>query len=247
MTKRRICKSAVLAALVGLGMLATSPASRADLALTLYETGGVPVVVDVPANTGPAIFSGTIGPGGAGGTDFSIFLSVATSNSPGGATAMGNLATITIMNLTAGALDLHIDMSAQGFTSPQSPPPLNVFDTLSGTLVSGSVTASLQGFADATNTLFGTGFASTPLSQTVSGTAKSLKQDGVVNGFSPGGATYSLTIKSDYLLSGGGVLTLTGGNVQVQAVPEPMTLASGVMGLGLFGGAGWLRRRRKAD
>src|SRR5262249_47674260 len=120
----RFRKSLWMAALVGAALLGTATHARANLELQLQSDSGTVVKVNVPANTGPAIFSGTIGAGGAGGTDFSVMISVGSSNSPGTQTGFTQEATVTIQNITGATHTLHINVSAQGFTSPNSPPPL---------------------------------------------------------------------------------------------------------------------------
>jgi len=239
--------AAVTAVVFGATIAGAAVHAHAALVLQLQEDSGTVVTVSVPVNSGPAMFTGTIGTGGSGGTDFTVVLSIGTSNSPGTpGSALTQESNILITNNTGSTHTLHINVSAQGFTSPNSPPPLVLMDTVSGTLVNGSVSGSLQGFADATNTLFGTGTPAPKLTFSASGLSKSFSVDGHAAGFSPDGNTYSLSLFADYTLGGGSSLTLTGGNVQAVPTPEPATVVMALSGLGLFG-ASRLRRSRRAD
>jgi hypothetical protein len=246
--KMRICRS-LWAGVAVASALALGTSARADLVLTLQEDSGTVVTVDVPANTGPAIFSGDINHSGAVLVgDFTILISVGTSNSPGGSSALVSQGSISITNNTTSSLELKVNVSAQGFTSPNSPPPLTVLDTFAGTLVNGSVTGTFKGTADATNALFGTGFTNSGLnlSYSASGFSQSISQNGSASAaFSPNGSTYSLSSFTDLTLGGGSVLTGHLGNEQTVPTPEPASLAMAFSGLGLLGGAGWLRRRSR--
>jgi hypothetical protein len=231
-------RRAFLAALSGALLLAATTPARADLLLSLQE-GATVVNVQVPNNKGPASFSGTVG-------DFSIFISVGSSNSPGGSTGLAQAGTFSIVNNSGSAQTLHINMSAQGFTSPNSPPPLMVLDTVSGSVANGSVKGTFQGFADALDKLSGQGFASGLLTFSAGGLSQSFSQNGGTFGFSPNGSTYSLSIFSDYTLSGGAQFTGTVGNVQTMPTPAPASLQFLLVGLPLVGLA-CLRRRRPAQ
>ena len=189
------------------------------LVLTLQEDNGAVVTVSSTNPQGPITYNGDIGPSGATGTDFTVVYSYGSSTSPGGGDALTQQASISITNNTSATHTLHVNVSAQGFTSPNSPPPLNVLDTASGTLASGSFSGDFQGFADATNTLFGQGFAAPDLPFAVSGLSQSFNQSGSASGFSPDGATYSLSAFGNFTLTGGTQATGAGGNVQTLGPP----------------------------
>ena len=108
------------------------------------------------------------------------------------------------------------------------------------------MTGNFQGFADASNTLFG---AATAASQNLNFSKTGISQSFAVNDtpmpFSPNGATYSLSIFANYTLGGGSALTLTGGNEQAIPSPEPTSMVSALIGLGISAAA-VRRRRRKA-
>jgi len=230
--------SVAAAALVGAAVLGSPTRADAAFELRLSEDGGAPIVVNVPSSTGPAIYSGLVG------SDFLISLSVGTSNSPGGLNGLVQDANITIQNLSGSSHVLHISASAQDFTSPNSPPPLYLLDTVSGTLVNGSVSGNFQGFADASNALFGTGFAGQNLLFSAAGLSQSISGNGSAFGFSPNGNPYSISIFANFTIGGGSLLTLTGGNAQTAAAPAPAALVLALTGLPVFGVAGWIRRRR---
>ena len=221
-----------------LGML-TAPA-RAGLVLTLQEDNGAVTTVTSANSQGPASFNGTIG-------DFTIAIDTkGLSNSPGDPTGADlELSNAKITNNSSSAHTLHINVSATGFMTPNSPPALDLVDAVSGTLNNGTVSGTFTGYADASNALFGQAFASQTLSFSVTGRSKFFGADGSVSGFSPGGATYSLSIFSNFNLDGKTAVTVSGGNAQtLTAVPEPsslIALATAVPMLGL--GARRLRRK----
>jgi hypothetical protein len=240
----RFRKSLWMAALVGAALLGTATRARANLELDLQEDGGTVVKINVANDQGPATFSGKLGLGGAGGTDFTIFISVGFSNSPGGINGITNVGTVSITNNTGATHTLHINVSAQDFTSPSSPPSpaLDLADTVSGSGIDGTLSGTFQGFADASNALFGTGFKGQLLNFAVSGQSQSFSADGLAHGFASG-PKYSETILSSYTLGGGTSMTLTGGNTQTM-VPVPAGLVLALSGLP-FLGLPLLRRRRK--
>ena len=131
-----------------------------------------------------------------------------------------------------------------------------MLDTVSGSLVSGTVSGSVVSYADAENNLFATttslpngigndgAFASSglDLNFSASGSSKSISANGSALGFTTSGP-YSLTFVESFTLSAGGSLTLTGGNVQV-VTPAPSTAVLALSGLPLLGLGLWLRRRK---
>lgn len=256
---------AVLAGAVLLGM--ASPA-HATIELTLTQVGGPTTSVTSPSDQGPVIIGTvnaglppTITPTTFG--DFTIALASGSSNSPGsslnaqtaGVLSNFGLTPFSIVNNSATEQSLIITISAQNFSSPNSPPPLDVFDTVSGTVSGGSVTGTAQGFADASNTLYGDGNSSLPggfagALLTFAGTngtlSGSISQSGIVSGFSPNGATYSLTFTETITLTAGASLTLTGGNVQTLPTPEPASMMAAFTAVPFLGLGAWLRRRKQA-
>jgi len=246
---KALIRGSLWAVLAGAMTLATSPTARADLQLKLQEDGGTVVTVFIPSdNNGPVIYNGGLTPGGAVllGGDFTIAFAAGASNSPGDPTsAIGQAGSFSIRNNTGTTHTLHLSVSAPDFTSPNSPPPLNLMDTFSGTLVNGQVTGNIQGFADATNVLFGTGTAASNLMISAMGASQSVSANGSPVLFSPNGATYSLSLFANLTLTGGSLLTGSLANVQTVPTPEPTTLASAGIAFILLGGMGWLRRRKQ--
>jgi hypothetical protein len=198
------------------------------------------------SGSGSVNFSGDVGTGaGASGSIFSIDSLNAKRNEGGlHSLTQGNSFTIT-NNDTVNSHILHISISAVGFVSPNSPPPLQVLDSVSGTLDSGHVKGNVQGFTDATNAQFGTGFSASSLTLPfeVSGLSQSYAKNGSAPGFSPNGAAYSMSIFEDITFDPGTSYTATGGNVQTLATPAPAGIALVLAGLPCVG-LTVLRRRR---
>jgi hypothetical protein len=234
----------VVALLVGAAMLGTANRARANIELDLQEDSGPIIVVNIPADTGPVTYTGPVG------ADFTVTASFGASNSPGtGVLAKSQAGTLDILN-TDGAAGhtLHLSVSAQDFTKPQNPPDLIVLDTVSGSLVSGHVDGTWQGFADATNVLEtlttgSSGFSAPLLPFAATGTAVSFLNNGQHTGFEPNGASYSLSAFATFNLGAGAELTLTGGNTEVAPVPAPTNLVLGSVALLGLTGVYFLRRR----
>jgi hypothetical protein len=250
----RFDKLLIVTALAGFVILGSANRARADLELILSVDNADlahSVVIDIPANTGPAIFNGNLGTGLSGaGSTFNVFLSVGTSNSPGTpAQALAQQGSFSIQNLdNLNGHTLHISVSAQGFTAPQSPPPLDVLDAFSGTLANGSIGGDFYGTADATNALFGTGFDQPGLHGTYSASGLSQKVgfNGRVSGFSPNGNTYSLSVFADMNFGAGSLFTGDAANVQTVPTPAPAGVVLALTGLPCVGLGAWLRRRKLA-
>jgi len=226
-------------------LLAARPA-QASLMLKLQLDGGTVITITNPSSTGPAAYSGGVSLTGANTTgDYvNVVISIASSNSPGGTNGLEQEASVFVTAVYGSGTShtLHISSSAQGFTTPNSPPPLFVLDSASGTQNNGTTSGTFQGYADATNALFGTGFAGQKLTFSVNGLSQSWSANGSVGGFSPNGSTYSLSTFETLTMTGGTSLTLTGGDVQT-VVPAPAGLALVLTGLPVLGIGGWLRRR----
>jgi len=190
---------------------------------------------------------------------FNVNFSVVLSNSPGTPTlAINTTEDDSIQNTSNHAATLEIAVSASGFNSPESPPPLGLSGTSSVTpqpagtnaLANNGSTSGIQVYADQSNNLFQQGSS---LGMGTTGPSASFVQDPVSltygatafapNSFAPNGNTYSLTLVTTLDVSANSAVGLTG---NVSAItPEPTTMGSAVLGLGLFGGLGWLRRRNR--
>jgi hypothetical protein len=97
-------------------------------------------------------------------------------------------------------------------------------------------------YADKSNALWGTGFATSTLSWSNVSAVDSFSGKTWKDGFEPNGSTYSVTNKGVYTLSAGGALTLTGGATQV-STPAPSSLHAALLALPILGLYGWRRYR----
>jgi hypothetical protein len=140
-----------------------------------------------------------------------------------------------------------IFVSSTGFTSPQSPPPLNLKTASSITEDSGHTVVHFTSYADSSNTLFGmTG--GTVVSNGVSYSATGQQGTGATANptlFSPNGATYSLTNTGQYTMDAGTSLTVVSGNTTVTATPAPPGVVLALSALPVLALGQWMRRRRK--
>ncbi len=152
----------------------------------------------------------------------------------------------SITNNSGTAQTITIEVSAQDFTTPHSPPALMLGDTVSGSVVNGTVSGSVQAYADATNALFGQGFSDPGLNLTIPTTNAqgSFSVNGAaVSGFNAPANGYSLTFVETLTLSAGASLTLTGGNVAT--LPEPTSMMAALSAVPFLALGAWLRRRKQ--
>ncbi|MCI0682564.1 MAG: hypothetical protein L0Y71_10705 [Gemmataceae bacterium] len=230
-------------------ILGEAPRADAAFAIRFSDGANERIVYDNGADdssdaSGEILFSGKVG-------NFQIKVSYGTSNAPGGEMAIVEIGTSSIQNknyLSGGDHTLSIEVSSQDFDSPQSPPPLTVFSTTSGSVATGTLTsATFTSYTDKSNALWGQGFATDTLTFTdIVGPSSSFSGDAQRTGFEPNGDVYSVTNVGTYTLSAGAKITLTGGNTVVMT-PEPSTavLTACAMPL-ILGGIFFRRRTRKA-
>ena len=222
----------------GIAALLAPAAANADLVLQLQEQGSTSVIERRNSDDmGPASYSGNVG-------NFTVDTTTGSSNSPGD-NGLGRLSlgTITITNNSKSTKTLLIRLTAQNFGIANG--TVSLEDTVSGSLLNGSVNGTFQAYGDDSNAEFGQAVAGELLSFSASGNSQSFSTSGapvVFNATNP----YSLSIFSSYTLGGKSRLTLTGGNATVTAVPEPASFASCGAGLGLLALARRYRRRRLA-
>jgi hypothetical protein len=230
----------ILTLLAGIAILGVPSSARADFAIRFHEAGFADLTVkytDAQGAAGQTIISEVF-------HDFQITVVFGKSNVPG--TTFGNvqLSNTLLVNTNAAKKTLTVSVSGQDFTSPISPPPLILSDTVSGSVLAGTASGSAQGFGDSGNALFGTGTPSAVLTIPSTSTTGSFSVSGSTT-FSPGPGKYSMTFSETLTVSGLGTLTTTGGNVQDMAVsPAPPTFV--LMGLGVMCvlGVGYYRRGR---
>jgi len=223
---------------VTLGMIGMPAAVRADFKVVLTDTSTAASATLTGANIGVLSVVNTVG-------NFTVFGTLGTSNSPGSISAMTTVGSFSITNTDTATHTLTITASAQNFTSPQSPPPLTLLDSVSGNLVSGSgnptATGTFQGSAEAPN---GTTTGQL-LTFSANGTSQSFSADGSVYGFAPNSNSYSMSITETITLSGGATLLFTGGDVQaVMIAPAPSSVLLFLSSLPVLGSV-WASRRRK--
>jgi hypothetical protein len=228
-------KSKILA-LAALAAVGWSTTARADFVVQVAENGGGWVTVASSSSS-----SGTLSFGGTYG-DFSILGGFSSSNSPGSPTgALTEVGTFSIVNNGATSNTLSIRVSAQDFTSP------NHSATLAGT-VSGSVAKGTLTTGDFTasigkdNLLWQTSTSTPTIAFGPTGSQQSFSGDTSTD-VNITSTPYSMTLVGDWTLTSGGKLTLTGGNASV-LVPEPASVGMLVMGGGILGAFGFMRRRK---
>jgi hypothetical protein len=107
-----------------------------------------------------------------------------------------------------------------------------------GTLTSGDFTAAIG----KTNSLWEMSTSTPAIPFGPTGSQQSFSGSSLV-GVDIATTPYSMTMVGDWTLSNGGKLTLTGGNASV-LVPEPASVGMLVMGGGILGAFGFMRRRK---
>lgn len=232
---RRLLRFGV--ALAVAGILVAPAAVRADFMLSLAN--GSSTVYGSPSGPDGAVYSGLVG-------NFNVVIAYGSSNAPGGENALGQVGSIVITNTSNSTQTLTMEISATGFYSPQSPPPLNIYDTVSGSVATGSlIQGTFQGFADTTNSSTpGAGTAGQLINIGTYGASTSFAGNGAIGGvFSPNGATYSVSIIETLEVAANTTLTLTGGNVQVM-MPAPTNLLLALAGTGVLSFWSFWRRKQ---
>jgi len=179
---------------------------------------------------------------------FDLSTSFAWSNTPGSPfqAYIDQSDTWITTDYTTGQHTLTIYVSATGFTSPSSPPPVNLGITSTTDEQGGGVAVTFQGFADPTNTLFGMSGTSTPgtgNTYTASGQAGIGSGGPLTTTFNldPGPNGYSLTDVISMKIDGGTDITNTASNLTV-VTPAPAGIVLAASGLPLLA-LGCLRRR----
>ena len=212
--------------------------------LALQQDGGSITTVAVGSSLSSLSFSGTFG-------DFSLtgFGNAADNNA-----ALSDIfaSSVRLVNNSTASHTIRMWVSSQDFTLP-APVQLTVESGMSGTLNSGTLTASYQAYADKGNNLAGSGvLLGIVASCAACGDFTNGLQTGVFNGstFDTGSATgtfnrtagqpFSLTTDRIFTLSGGGSANLAS-HENVVAAPESSSLF--LLGFGLVG-VGFIGRRK---
>jgi hypothetical protein len=229
-------KSFAAALLVGVSVAGMASPARASIQIKIVETG-VGTIFDTGVVAGNAT---SIGPGTYGDLTVAsvIGLISSSSNSPGGTSATLTLSNANIS--TTGAHTFTIVASSDGFTSPVSPP--NVFITSTSSISNQSGTTSAAFTSSVGTSLLDTSIASAP---TISFAGSGIYSGSgtKTSGQFALSAPYALTTTDVITFgTGGGSITVNGGNDAVTAVPEPSTVVAALTALPLLGLA--LRRRR---
>lgn len=247
---------AVAAAVV----LGGAPKAEAGFQVTFMVDGAFHTVVDgggddVNGAAGKITVLGV----SVGGYSFNVTL--ATTNSPtgGGTISFVESGTNEIINDLGGATGavIRIVASANGFTAPTAPPPLNAISGSTAQFLAGSNTGNSAAISYVANA----GPGNTLQDNTNFGTGTLIGSGGPTLISAPGGNTnlsdtdsiailsapysLSLVLTADFSDTNSGVNRIDlDGTLELTAVPEPSTLAAAAAGLPLLG-AFWLRRKSR--
>jgi hypothetical protein len=216
----------VPAFLVGAALLSSPSAARADLTITLSESGHASQSFTVPGGP-PAInvISTVYG-------DFSIEADTATSFGSNANQAMLQVTTLSVRNSASGSKTLTVTVDQTGYTVPYAPTML-VNSSLSTTNIPTGGTIS---FVSSLNG------GMTP-SVSLSGPTVNNSIAAPPTLFS--GVTRPYTLDSTTTITiGAGLTSNSTGTTTAFAVPEPSSMA--LAGLGAMGLIGYGVRRRKA-
>lgn len=247
----------LLALLAGVMVFADPPPARADFQVMIQESGFATQTFTWDGVTRDANGNAKISVSNAAIGDFTISMTLASSNSTGGQNvpniARLGVGQLEITNTAATNKTLKVFVTDTGFKFPVAQ---NLFgsSTFSATVTNQDQTShvSYQGFASKTNVGFDTGdfsLAKIDLAFNQTGGLSSSN-----SGSSRGGPfTYdpslgfSITDEITYDLGGGsqGGADTNGDSGKTEMItPEPATVASASLGLSLLGAGRWLKRRK---
>lgn len=243
-----------LATLAAVSLLGTARSARADLQIALQEDSGVIKLVAVGADFTSASTTITYG-------DFTV--KVFGGSSDNDATLSDLLgSTTSVKNNSSSQHTLHLWVSQDNYNKPTGTPMLIESGLGGSQTTAGNVTLTniFQAYADASNTgLFADGtavnstiasapsFSFTNNAQTALATGTTFDTGSKIGSFPRTNSTskYSLVSVTNFQLKGGATANFSN-HINATATPEPATLVSAVVGLGLLGGVRWARRRRTA-
>ncbi len=238
-------------------LLPASAKANFELELAVPPTTGGGSLVNVATTSTNSLFYSFTGANTFGG--FSGAVSARTNNPGSSSSAYFSFGTINLTNTNSTTASIELLLGDTGFTGPGvNPATLTLAQSGGGELTNGTLTMTMQSFADPNNgqnTISGTGVAATPVSSalltnnTTSPVSFTLSPNTPSTTLNKTQSLYSLTNMVDITLSpGAGVrfgqlndngTTLTD-NPQ-GSIPEPATLA--LLGAGSLA---LLRRRRLA-
>jgi hypothetical protein len=240
-----------LATLAAVFLLGTPQTARANINIYLQEDAGSIFLVGTGADFTSATFTGTFGPGGVGGTDFSVTIEGGSSTNNATLSDLLN-STNAIQNTSSATHTLHVWVSQANYTLPAGT-PLSVESGLGGSVNNGTLTLAniYQAYADKNNNQLGTPAAGPAITdftngpQTAAANGSTFDTGSAVGAFSRTG-NFSLTSVANIALTAGSKINFSA-HVNVTGpgtvIPEPSTMAlAGLGSLGLIGYA--LRRRR---
>ncbi len=189
---------------------------------------------------------------------FKVWMTYGRSNAPGDTQALVKQGSAGISALWTDPAQTHtltIFVSATGFTSPQSPPPLILATSSAIDETSGFTKATFTSYADARNGLFGgvrTDGSLSPMSTSVTYSVSGQQGAGADSSrsdFEPNGLTYSLSNAGAYEMTAGTSINIVGSSTTATspnppAMPAPAGLVLALTGAPVLGLGYWLRRRR---
>ena len=218
-----------------------APLAHAGLEITYSINGGAPVVCGPAANPNPAALCGNVA-----GPTFDITFLGATSNAPGGTPSQEESATVDLSNATSSTQKITINVISTGFTTPVTPPSLDLLSHIGGTVVTGAA-ANLLSFVscvDATNSQTA-GCPATDNAPTLTPSivsAGSYSADSSV-GIASLGSPYAIDEALAITLGAHSNVNFSASTTLVTTVPEPMSIV--LLGSVALLTSGLIRRRRK--
>jgi len=237
----------LMGALAVVVLTAPQPA-KAAFGLDVYVNGSLAHHYQIASS------NGTISDAGANYTDgtdtFTVSFVAVSSSSPDavGGISLSSLNVVFASGSGTGTIEFRY--SAQDFSTPSGPCNLNKAGTLQIDAASpnnSTITGTLLGYADNSNTLFGTPAPIAEVDLLVKDKVGENVASGVTSVPVTTAGSYSLTNSTTLTFSRVGTTLQTGSSsttVTAVAVPEPSAVVLALAGLP-FVGAGWVRLRRK--
>lgn len=244
-----------VAVVVAAALFCTHSSAEAGFQATFRAGAAEKTVVDGGVGDADGIVNNEINVSSLVVGSYTFTSTLQTTNTPGGGT-ISFVESGTNRIQGTGATTVEVVASANGFTSPTSPPPLEANSGMTGQFLSATTpgnqgTFSYNAYYDTTNTLAtndaGTGIGNgTSAIITHPSPGNNASNDTEIFSNSTTPFTLTLVLRAQFHTATGTNSVDLDGTLSVQPIPAPAGLILALSGMPVLGLGAWLRRRRTA-